>query len=579
MKKVFEISPEKSNYIRLGYDHSIVNPEGYRLAVTSAHIDILAGGERGILYGVATLMQLFNLQGIELPSVEIEDAPDFANRGYMLDVTRGRIPTMEYIKELIDHLAVYKINQLQLYVESSVRLDGLEEIWSQTDPLTPQELMEIDSYCFKRGIELVPCIATFGHLYDLLRSKSYQQFSEMEVPPDEPFTWFHRMRYHIINVSNPDGFALIASILDQYLPLFRSKKANICCDETFDLGKGRSSAMAEHMGYGELYFSYVNHLAEYLQNKGYEVMIWGDIAQNHPECLDGLNKEVTCLNWYYYYNIKEERIKIFPDHNLKQYVCPSTSGFSRLVNAYDMSFSNIKEMAQLGKKHQAEGFLNTDWGDSGHTNMPALAVPSMIYGAAMSWNTGDEREVDLIDRAISLLEYGEGAVALTGLLRELSRQDLIIFNNIVFFRDYKIYNLPYHVFGVCLYEDAKKEMMDMDEKRLVAAVKKSEELALKIAAYAKTSRTDITELCLSARGIALMQSLVLLLKCKEYKQEVTPLDEPCVLAAKLERWLIDYTTAWRANSREGELHRMKEFIYHICKILRSYEDPADTIKE
>jgi hypothetical protein len=39
-------------------------------------------------------------------------------------------------------------------------------------------------------------------------------------------------------------------------------------------------------------------------------------------------------------------------------------------------------MAQIGIKYQADGFLNTDWGDCGHINMPALNIPCLIYGAA-----------------------------------------------------------------------------------------------------------------------------------------------------------------------------------------------------
>lgn len=186
----------------------------------------------------------------------------------------------------------------------------------------------------------------------------------MDTGLGDAFTWYNRMRYHIINVSDPESFTLITGILDQYIPLFRSDKINICCDETFDLGKGKSASMAKGMVYGELYLFYVNKLVEYLQTKGKKVMIWGDIVQNHHEQMGKLNSKVTCLNWYYNYGAKEEIVKTFYDKGLKQYVCPSVSGYSRLVNAYDMSFTNIREMAKLGNQYHAEGFLNTDWGDS-----------------------------------------------------------------------------------------------------------------------------------------------------------------------------------------------------------------------
>lgn len=60
-------------------------------------------------------------------------------------------------------------------------------------------------------------------------------------------------------------------------PLFRSNKFNICNDETFDLGKGRSKALADEKGERELYLSHVKALCEYLVAQGVTPQFWGDI--------------------------------------------------------------------------------------------------------------------------------------------------------------------------------------------------------------------------------------------------------------------------------------------------------------
>jgi len=565
----------RENCIDFQYDDTDIKKEAYRLTVRPNKITIAACSNRGFLYGAATLIQLCKIYRGEIGCADIADEPSYADRGYMLDVSRGRVPTMDSLKALVDRLALYKINQLQLYMENCLRLDGFEEMWSQTDPFTPEDILELDCYCNIRGVELVPCIATFGHLYDLLRSVGFGKYREMDNGPGETFTWYNRMRYHIINVSDPESLTLIKGILDQYMPLFRSNKINICCDETFDLGKGKSASMAQKMNYGEMYLYYVNRLVEYLQGKGKEVMIWGDIVKSHPEHLGKLNAKVTCLNWYYDYGAKEENVKIFSDHGLKQYVCPSVSGYSRLVNAYDMSFTNIREMAKLGYQYHADGFLNTDWGDCGHINMPALAIPGMIYGAAQGWNVEDDRDFSAIDRAISLVEYGDPGESLVGLLRELSHQDIIIFNDLAFFRDYKVYNQTYNDFGTSLYEKAKAEIMQVSENQLKTAVTKCAEIFnyLKqnnMGSYADRQE-EMLEYYLAVRGVALMQELTLVIKQREYGQDVHPLNAPNVLAGKLEYWLMDYCTSWRTGSRESELYRIKEFVSQICSILRKYD--------
>lgn len=576
IKKVLQSAGNlKENCIYFQYDNMESREEAYLLTVRPNNITIAACSNRGFLYGAATLIQLCRISRGEIDCVDIVDEPSYSNRGYMLDVSRGRVPSMDSLKALVDRLALYKINQLQLYMENCLRLDGFEEIWSQTDPFTPEEILEFDCYCNIRGVELVPCVATFGHLYDLLRSVGFGKYREMDTGRGETFTWYNRMRYHILNVSDPESFTLIKGILDQYLPLFRSNKINICCDETFDLGKGKSASMAQNMDYGEMYLFYVNRLVEYLQTKGKEVMIWGDIVKSHPEHLDKLNARVTCLNWYYDYGAKEEIVKIFSDKGLKQYVCPSVSGYSRLVNAYDMSFTNIREMAKLGNQYHADGFLNTDWGDCGHINMPALAIPGIIYGAAQGWNVEDDRDFSTIDKVVSLVEYGDRGESLVGLLRELSHQDIIIFNNLAFFRDYKVYNQSYNDLGISQYEKAKEEMMQVSEDQLKTAVTRCAVIFnyLKqnnMGSYADRQE-EMLEYYLAARGVALMQELTLVIKEREYGQDVHSLNAPYELAGKLEYWLMDYCKAWRTGSRESELYRIKEFVGQICFILRKYD--------
>lgn len=576
VKAVHQAGEQTGNRIFLKYDDTLANPEGYHLTVSPETITVAACSSRGFLYGAATLIQLCKTSCTEIGCMEIQDEPSYPNRGYMLDVSRGRIPTMESLKSLADRLAFYKINQLQLYMENCLRIEGFEEIWSRTDSLTPEEIMELDLYCEKKGIELVPCIATFGHLYDLLRTEGFHQYSEMDSGTGEPFTWYHRMRYHILDVSNAESFTLVTTILDRCLPFFRSNKINICCDETFDLGKGKSASLLEKTSYGDLYLSFVNRLIGYLQNKGKEVMIWADIVQNHPESLAKLNPAVTCLNWYYYYDAREESARVLQEHGIRQYVCPSVSGYSRLVNALDMSFTNIREMAVLGKKYGAQGFLNTEWGDTGHINMPSISIPGLIYGAAQGWNTADDREADEIDEVISLLEFGDKEKKIAGLIRELSRQDLVIFNDLTFFRDFKVYHLPYYDFNTCLYENAKTRIMETAPDRLTAAILCAGEILRRMGQLSGAAGTAgqeaFREFYLSARGVALMQEIVMVIKKYEYGQDVQLPETPrAALAARLECWLADYCEAWRTVSRESELFRIREFFFQMGLILRKYD--------
>ena len=74
--------------------------------------------------------------------------------------------------------------------------------------------MELDAYCRKRHIELVPSIACFGHLYKVLRTKTYGELCEMPGMEKEPFGFVDRMRHHTLDVSNPESIQLVTNAAD-----------------------------------------------------------------------------------------------------------------------------------------------------------------------------------------------------------------------------------------------------------------------------------------------------------------------------------------------------------------------------
>ena len=59
----------------------------------------------------------------------------------------------------------------------------------------------------------------------------------------------------------------IRGLYDQLLPNFTSRRFNIGCDETFDLGKGRSRMCAEEEGTGAVYLDFVNQLINEVEGK------------------------------------------------------------------------------------------------------------------------------------------------------------------------------------------------------------------------------------------------------------------------------------------------------------------------
>ena len=102
-----------------------VNPElaaeAYRLQVTADKINISAAHPVGFFYAFQTLKQLMprnvmaarpaaDVKTWTVPVVDIDDAPRFGWRGFMLDEGR-HFYGKEAIKDVIDILATYKMNR------------------------------------------------------------------------------------------------------------------------------------------------------------------------------------------------------------------------------------------------------------------------------------------------------------------------------------------------------------------------------------------------------------------------------------------------------------------------------------
>lgn len=545
------------NEIRLTIDN-LLEKEEYKLNIKDKYIEIIGSESSGIYYGIQTLIQILKQYGIKLRGVNIEDSPYFKNRGYFADITRGKVPTLETLKKLADKLSFYKVNQMQLYIEHTFAFEDMSEVWRDKDPITAEEILILDEYCKKRHIELIPSLATFGHLYEVLRTKSYEDLCELENSRESEYSYIDRMAHHTLDVSNNKSLELVYNMLNEFIPLFSSNKFNICCDETFDLGKGKSKDIAEEIGNGKLYVDFLNKVISYVKNHNKTVLFWGDVILNHKELLKDIPEDTICLNWDYWCKATENNTRTIWKSKRKQWVCPGTGGWSHLMNLIENSFENINRMVSYGVKYEAEGILNTDWGDYGHINLLSNSIPSIIYGASLSWNPNIEKDFDYEYKAISLLEYGDESLKLVNTLKELSECQTVGWSELIWWKER--YN-----------DKVKADFKKLDPYKIKESYEKAKEVEerLLILSTKLNNKEAIEEFILSANGIALINDFFLTLLKEDFnKNEVATFNTPKNLAKDFEKWLHDYSIKWRENNKESELYRIRDVIIYVCDYLR-----------
>lgn len=561
-----------SGSVRLAAD-SHLRQQQYELKIGENGVTIRGGSSQGILYGIQTLRQIVEQSGMILPYMTVNDWPDFEERGYYHDVTRGRIPKMEWLRRLADTLSYYKVNQLQLYIEHSFLFQGMSELWRDDTPLTAEEIMEFDRYCIKRGIELVPSLSTFGHLYKLLSTEQYRRYCELSDAGEQPFGFKQRMDHHTVDVSDEGAFSLICSMIRQFLPLFSSHRFNICADETFDLGKGKNTERAEKEGRDRLYIDYVKKLCAFIMDQGSTPMLWGDVLLGFPELAKELPKEAVCLNWGYAPDQSEDSTRIYAAAGVRQYVCPGVGGWNQFVNLQRSAYENISRMSRYGRTYGCEGLLNTDWGDFGHINHPAFCIPGLICGAAASWNRDALPSYDELNTQISVLQYSDTSGRFSAVTGQLAVQESFGWREAVMVKE------VWEPQGMeVLYSELKllKDKIESEPEKSEEIERCIRDLKLCTRTMSHEKRGEVYPYLIAAEGMRLFNRIGMIFWefiNKEAAQNTlarskTLRQEAYETAGALEEWYYHYRMLWSSISRESELYRIGEVIFWYADALR-----------
>ena len=516
--------------------------EGYRVKICADGIEICGDSARGAFYGIQTLRQMIHEYGDALPACDITDAPDFPERGFYHDVTRGRVPTLEQLYHIADLLSYYKINSLQLYVEDSYEFVEYDGVMRAEDVLTADEIMALDDYCYDRFIELVPSIATFGHLYNLLQSEKYRHLCELADYKPGALYWIEKMAHHTIDVSNDESIEVIKSLIDQFIPLFRSDKFNICCDETFDLCRGRNAGKDA----GEEYFKFLMKIIDHVKSRGKTVMMWGDIALEQPDKLHYIPKDTIMLNWTYEANPDENKVKTFAEHGLNQIVCPGTSSWNRFVEELDRSEGNITKLVEYGKKYGALGVLNTNWGDFGNICSFNCSLYGMVIGAEKGWKSDSVLGHDFEMAASSLL-YDSDDVNVIDLIRTMGRCERTC--------DWMVFMYWYSANTV----EGRTTELALDADKAIENNRTLDKVIETLRSIPDSEGDErYTDLILACRAIQLMNRVHLKINGIEGYTDKE------ALLADFEKWIPEYREAWLRDNKESQIGLIEKFVREIA---------------
>ncbi len=401
--------------------------EEYLLRVDGSGVEIGYSCEESLFRAVTSLRQMLLRTGGCLPQVRIHDKPDLARRGYMLDISRGKKPTVATLRGMIDFLAALKYNEFQLYMEGDCfKYAAYPAETADYDCLTPEDVRELDRYCRERFIDLVPNQNSFGHMYTWLKKPAFHHLGLYGTEDEVPST---------LNPLLPESFEFMKNLYASLLPCFSSEYVNIGLDEAYGLGRYQIEEVCREKGKDIVFMEWLNKLSSHIRETyGKTVMFWADMIYNYPESYHLVPKGAVALEWGYEL-IQSQRMAShcidYQKAGVRYYVCPSVNTHASLAGRMDVTTFNIRTCAEIALEYGAEGILLTDWGDGGHPQSWIWSMNPIALCGQYAWNSGVPQDgetfkADFIRDAESFVDdCAFGGVRLSRLLYRMANYYLL----------------------------------------------------------------------------------------------------------------------------------------------------------
>lgn len=263
-------------------DEGDATAEAHRIDVDASGITITGRSAEGVFRGLMTLVQLAGTspladEGIDIPTLQIVDAPRYAWRGISFDVVR-RFSTPDEVKAVIDLLALYKANVLHLHLTDAEGWRIEIDRWSKLAEVastgavgdrsggyyTKEQFRDLVRYAADRFITVVPEIEMPGHAAAIFRA--YPELAGNGVDPRttnlDRSPWFQ-----VMHPDNPQIFGFLEDVFREITEMTPGAYLHIGGDEALGMD-------------AELYARFMQRAREIATATGKKVVAWQETSRS-----------------------------------------------------------------------------------------------------------------------------------------------------------------------------------------------------------------------------------------------------------------------------------------------------------
>ncbi len=390
--------------IQFVFDNTLDTNE-YKIEITADGIKAKSKSPVGAYYASQSIRQMIwnstsgrISESFQLRCMTIRDKPFFNWRGFHLDVSRHFF-SKEYILKIIDWLAYYKLNKLQLHLTDDqgwrIQIDqfpllteiGAWRTFNEMDSTcmelaktdlnytidkrfikeengkiwyggfyTKQDIRDIVAYATAHYVDVIPEIDMPGHMSAAIRA--YPQLSCVDSAG-----WGNEFSFPICPC-NEQVMDFSYKVWDEIIDLFPSNVVHIGCDE---VEKGTWAASPECQafmvqnnmsGLNEIQNYFVKKLQAHLESKGKTVIAWDDV-------IDGrVDNKIMMMYWRDWVKDSPERCAANGNNIILTPATPfylaSATGDEALLNLYNYNPADSYPASVLTKVQGLQTCLWTE---------------------------------------------------------------------------------------------------------------------------------------------------------------------------------------------------------------------------
>lgn len=319
----------------------------------------------------------------------------FKHFGVFLDLVGNGALNINSFKKYVDYLAMMDYNLIELGLDDMFKIDSEPFFGYLRGGYKKEVLQEMESYANSKGIQLIPCIQTLGHMDNVLSNPHYFELCDIE---------------NILLVDDVKVDTLIEKMFISLRDIFKTNEINLGFDEAHYVGLGKYLDLHGYHDRFELLLKHLNKVVKMAEKYNFKVHIWADmfyklanngeyIAKNvhfSNEVVEKIPKGIGLCYWDYDTmdeSVYDSMFTTLEEAGVDVWFGGAANTWWGYAPLNTYSIEAMKPAIKQIIKHNVEHVMFTSWGNAGHECSFFAVLPTLYTVKQFSLGNFDVEKI------------------------------------------------------------------------------------------------------------------------------------------------------------------------------------------